>query len=138
MKIKILVLSALIGSYVIIASLFSSTICVFKTITGLPCPGCGLTRSYLSFFRGDIINAFKYHPLFLLPVILIINLIYNKVKINKFIINEKVVICFIVIFLTVYVLRMIMFFPHYPPMDINYNGIIPRAMKIISKMHLWK
>ena len=135
MKLKIFILSVLIGSYVIIASLFSSTICVFKNITGLPCPGCGLTRAYLSLFHGDIGKAFKYHPLFLLPAILIIILIYNKVKINRFNINERLVIGFIIIFLAVYALRMITLFPNYAPMDINYYGIIPRAIKIFNKMH---
>jgi len=28
-----------------------------------PCPGCGLTTSWTSFLHGDIIGAFKYHPL---------------------------------------------------------------------------
>lgn len=136
MKLKIFILSSLIGSYIIIASLFSSTICVLKNVTGLPCPGCGLTRAYLSLFHGDISKAFRYHPLFLLPAILLILLIYNKVRINKFIINEKLVIGFIIIFLVIYALRMIILFPKCIPMDINYYGIIPRAIKIVSKMHL--
>jgi hypothetical protein len=28
-----------------------------------PCPGCGLTTSWTSFLHGDIVTAFKCHPL---------------------------------------------------------------------------
>lgn len=38
--------------------------CVFKLVTGLSCPGCGMTRAWLSAFRLDFSAAFAYHPLF--------------------------------------------------------------------------
>jgi hypothetical protein len=38
-------------------------ICPFLTITGLPCPFCGLTRSLLSLLQGELLKAFWYHPL---------------------------------------------------------------------------
>lgn len=28
-----------------------------------PCPGCGLTTSWTSFLHGDLLTAFKVHPL---------------------------------------------------------------------------
>lgn len=40
--------------------------CVFKVVTGYPCPTCGTTRSALSLFRYDIVSAFFYNPLFFL------------------------------------------------------------------------
>ena len=135
MKTRILILSLLIGSYVIIASLFSSTICLFKNITGIPCPGCGLTRAYLALFDGNLNEAFKYHPLFFLPIVLIIILIYNKIRINRYIINDKIIMICIIIILAVYIFRMVTLFPKVAPMDINYQAIIPRVIKIISKMH---
>jgi hypothetical protein len=136
MKLKIFILGILIGGYIIIASLFSSTICVFKNVTGLPCPGCGLTRAYLSLLHLDLIKALQFHPLFLLPAVILIILIYNKIKINKFVINEKLVLGFIIIFLIVYLFRMITLFPNHVPMDINYKGIIPRIIRTISGIHL--
>jgi hypothetical protein len=38
-------------------------ICPFLTVTGLPCPFCGLTRSLLSLLQGELLKAFWYHPL---------------------------------------------------------------------------
>ncbi|GEM_PF-802293 len=37
--------------------------CLFKELTGLPCPFCGLTRSFVSLGHGRIEDAFKYHLL---------------------------------------------------------------------------
>jgi hypothetical protein len=39
------------------------TICMFKNITGLPCPGCGLTHSFCSISKGDLQSAFGYNQL---------------------------------------------------------------------------
>lgn len=37
------------------------TLCPFRLITGLPCPGCGLTRSWTAAAHGDIAEAFSYN-----------------------------------------------------------------------------
>ena len=36
--------------------------CMFHRVTGYYCPGCGGTRAVFTFFRGDIVRAFKFHP----------------------------------------------------------------------------
>lgn len=40
----------------------SPLICPFHWLTGLPCPGCGLTRSFVAIARGDWPGAISYHP----------------------------------------------------------------------------
>lgn len=39
------------------------TICPFALITGIPCPGCGLTRAVVALAHGDIGSAVAFHPL---------------------------------------------------------------------------
>ncbi|HEY0505912.1 MAG TPA: DUF2752 domain-containing protein [Lysobacter sp.] len=39
--------------------------CVFHLLTGLHCPGCGLTRALHALARGDIAGAWAMHPLLL-------------------------------------------------------------------------
>lgn len=48
--------------------------CIFHKITGLYCPGCGITRCILSLLKGNIKAAFYYNQLFflLLPFILFV------------------------------------------------------------------
>ncbi|MGO8671164.1 MAG: DUF2752 domain-containing protein [Capsulimonadaceae bacterium] len=39
------------------------TICPFYNLTGLPCPGCGLTRSFVCLAHGHIAQSCRWHPL---------------------------------------------------------------------------
>lgn len=36
--------------------------CLFKSLTGVPCATCGLTRCGLALFQGDWRMAFHWHP----------------------------------------------------------------------------
>jgi hypothetical protein len=38
-------------------------LCVFRNLTGLPCMGCGLTRSFCALAKGEAVRAFAFHPL---------------------------------------------------------------------------
>lgn len=38
-------------------------LCAFHELTGIPCPGCGLTRSWVSFLHGDLTASLAHHPL---------------------------------------------------------------------------
>jgi hypothetical protein len=39
------------------------TMCPFRLVTGLPCPGCGLTRSWVYLMHGQLGQSLYYHPL---------------------------------------------------------------------------
>ena len=39
------------------------SLCPFKLLTGFPCPGCGITKSLVFFYEGDIHKSFSYHIL---------------------------------------------------------------------------
>lgn len=38
--------------------------CVFLELTGIPCPGCGMTRALLAALQLDFNTAFSYHAMF--------------------------------------------------------------------------
>lgn len=40
--------------------------CAFRKITGLLCPGCGISRMCIALMRLDLRAAFHYHPLVML------------------------------------------------------------------------
>ena len=42
--------------------------CPFRALTGIPCPGCGMTRAFLCLLRLDPRGAFLYHPMFPLVI----------------------------------------------------------------------
>ena len=39
------------------------SLCPFYNITGLPCPGCGLTRAFVSLGHGQWLQSLHWHPL---------------------------------------------------------------------------
>lgn len=43
--------------------------CPIKFLTGISCPGCGMTRAYIALLHLDFKDAFYYHPLWPLPIV---------------------------------------------------------------------
>jgi hypothetical protein len=48
---------------------FGQSICPHKLLTGLPCPGCGITRSIMALYRGDLSGSLAYH-VFGIPLVI--------------------------------------------------------------------
>jgi len=42
--------------------------CVFRSVTGIPCPGCGLTRSMIAGMHGRVGESWRFHRLGLLTL----------------------------------------------------------------------
>jgi len=52
-------------------------VCIFKRLTGIPCPSCGSTRSVLSLLKGDVLAALYWNPFgFILMAIMVISPIW--------------------------------------------------------------
>ncbi|MBQ1470886.1 MAG: DUF2752 domain-containing protein [Eubacterium sp.] len=63
-------LIAVLAVVVFYGILFSLHItCPIKAVTGISCPGCGMTRAWLSLLHLDPAAAWQFHPLFLLPAL---------------------------------------------------------------------
>lgn len=91
--------------------------CPVYKLLGIPCPTCGMTRSYLALLDGDIKLAFMYHPLFLLvPVVILLFIFSEFINPKKY----KIIMYTILgLFILVYVVRMILFFPTGEVMNLN-------------------
>ncbi len=62
--------------------------CVILAFTGIPCPGCGLTRSFLTLVQGDIWHSLSHH---LFGPFLFILLIFVTIHLSLEIATKKVV-----------------------------------------------
>jgi hypothetical protein len=61
--LSLALLTALIFSYFLGPAFDDGPVfCLFRQWTGLPCPGCGLTRSVCSISHGDFSAAWAYNP----------------------------------------------------------------------------
>lgn len=98
-------------------SSITGSICLIRGVIGVPCPSCGMSRAITEVINGDIIKAFKFHPLFWLPFVVMFFLILKR-KYFKFIL-----IIAITLLMTVYILRMSFLFPNVEPMKYNEKAI---------------
>ena len=97
--------------------------CIFHEITGLYCPGCGITRLFLSLLTFDFYQAYRYNQLvfILLPftLILIIDYLFktltNKKNILYYKINNKVWYLLIVLTILFGIIRNIPNFDYFIP-----------------------
>ena len=69
LKDKWPLIPAFLVMYVILH--FMDATCIIKAVTGVECPGCGMTRAVISLMCFRFSAAFGYHPMvFTLPIIL--------------------------------------------------------------------
>ena len=54
--------------------------CVFLSMTGYKCPGCGSQRAIHALLHGDVLGAFKYNALLLVAVPWIILCLYARLN----------------------------------------------------------
>jgi len=52
-----------LAGYSLLAALPKAGLCPFRAVTGLLCPGCGITHAFLSLGRLDLAGAYAQNPL---------------------------------------------------------------------------
>lgn len=78
--------------------------CVFRSLTGIPCPTCGATRAIFSLFTLDIRGYFYYHPMAFPMIIALLLTIHVRRFPQK---SQKYLIAFSVI---VFALTIVVYF----------------------------
>ena len=111
----------------------STQLCVFRGLTGLPCPGCGLTHAGLSLLRGEVVRSLCYHAL-LIPYIVTISA--NTIKWDCFVLNwfrsRGWLWTLLIVSIAYYVLRLVLFFPDGPyPMVYDQRCHLYRGLQLI-------
>ena len=106
-KIKKLILPLAIIAVIYLVFHLVGIGCPIKFVTGISCPGCGMSRACLSLLRLDLTSAFGFHPLFwLVPAFPVLFILRELGKLPK----KPYDICIAVIcvlFLAVWLLRML-------------------------------
>lgn len=105
-----------LGWWIVMNLVFHHT-CPVVLVSGYPCPGCGITRAFFSFFTFHPIRAFQYnptYPLWLLVILAALWLRYIKGQNLKKLYSPLLFTA--VVTLVVYVYRIVFLFPVSEPM----------------------
>lgn len=108
-------------------SLLGHGLCPSRELLGLPCPGCGLTRSVLLILRGQWVQSWRLQPFgyawLVLAVVFVLDryVLETRQKLWK---GLLVVICIGMVGLYGY--RMITLFPHTEPMTYYEGNLMQR------------
>ena len=120
--------------------LFGSA-CFYLSVFGMPCAGCGTTRAAILLSQGRISDALRMHPLIFItlillvaiPLLLFIRWLYVRkgrpfpLKLSGRHLNSLLV-ALTALYLAVYIIRMILLFPHTEPMIYNHGSVLGRLI----------
>lgn len=94
----------------------SQSVCPVKALTGFPCPGCGITKSIIFFYKGEILTSLSYHLLGIPAVIfaalsLAIVLLFKETPsaIKKIIFNKQLGFAFALFLVVYHSIRLVLF-----------------------------
>ena len=108
-----------------------TTGCPIKFLSGVPCPGCGMTRAVGALLRFDIKSAVHYHPL-----VLILPLFGAYIVVSDIIpprVSNAIIVTFGALFLGVYIFRL--FFTENPVMAIDFDsGFVVQSIRHIKSI----
>lgn len=93
----------IIGFYTVLFLL--GVTCPIKFITGVSCPGCGMTRAWLCLLSGKPALAFHYHPLVWLPPAALVLYLF-RARLPKWVVNCSLTAAG-VLFCGVYLFRLL-------------------------------
>ena len=109
----------------------SRSLCPFKMLTGMPCPGCGITKSIIFLYKGDLIKSLSYHIfgpfviLFCIATItlLTVELLTQKEYLNKLLYKSKMAYVVGFVLGSYHLTRLIFFISHTSLSDILRQSI---------------
>jgi hypothetical protein len=95
----------------------AQSLCPLKMLTGFPCPGCGITKSLVYFYEGDLGRSLTFHlfgpflVLFSLATIIVLTteLITKKEYFNAYLYNKKTAYFLAAILVVYHIIRLVYF-----------------------------
>lgn len=130
--------------FLLMLSELFGTSCFISSVFGIPCAGCGSTRAIRLLLQGRIMDALRMHPLIFLTLFLLVAIpafavarIVAKKRGKPFRsplsrrATEIIFFSLAALYLIVYIIRMILLFPHTEPMLYNKNSVWGRLISLI-------
>lgn len=102
--------------------------CPMVIVTGLPCPGCGLSRAVWYLLTGQFARSFAMHPMAAGWLFLIVYFAVDRYVTGRGITKPFLAFLTVVCMATViiYAYRMLTLFPERPPMSYTGRNLLER------------
>ena len=117
-----------IGIYMSLVNVIFRAFCPMVIVTGLPCPGCGMTRSVIYLLTGHVSESIHIHPMGIVVVCLFLYFAWNRYIIGR---NPKGMMVIIAIALVAliafYIWRMYLYFPDRVPYVYKEGNLLERT-----------
>lgn len=99
-------------------------------ISGLPCPGCGMTRAFFLVLQLRFAEAYQMHPLVYGWIALGIVFCVRRYGMGKEVNSlKKYAIALLAAMVVLYIYRMIRFFPDQEPMTYFQGNLLQRIRR---------
>ncbi len=122
----------LAAAYLGITCALGIPVCPMVLFWGLPCPGCGMTRAALLFFKGKWNTAWQMHPFFFVLLVLAAVAAAFRYGAGRSMPGfKRIVPAVLILSILFYVYRMIRYFPGQEPMTYSSHNIL----RLLADIH---
>ena len=101
----------------------------------VPCPGCGSTRAAVALFQGNFAEAFAWHPLILVSLLLLVYAVVRYTLFRKHAMPKAEKYTYVALtaaYLGVFVVRMVFLFPHTAPLTMHPDFLLRRVLGLFG------
>jgi hypothetical protein len=93
------------------------SLCPLKALTGMPCPSCGITKSMVYFYEGNLLKSIEYHILgpavitfsFFVIVLFLVELRTKKDYFQKYLYHRKLAYGLAIFLASYHLVRLVLF-----------------------------
>ncbi len=111
----------------------AQSLCPLKMLSGFPCPGCGITKSMVYFYEGNVWKSLSFHIFgpfaivfsIITIIVLVVELLTKKEYFNYYLYNKKIAYFLATVLVIYHIIRLFYF--------IQNNNI-----DSILKQSIWK
>ncbi|WP_298156107.1 DUF2752 domain-containing protein [Flavobacterium sp.] len=109
----------------------AQSLCPFKLLTGFPCPGCGITKSLVYLYDGNLYKSLYYHIfgpfviLFCVVTVFVLSaeLATEKEYFNKWLYNRKLAVVLGITLAVYHSVRLVYFV-----MEHNWDDVLKQSI----------
>lgn len=121
--------------YAVIVNLVFRAFCPVVIFCGFPCPGCGVTRAAACLITGRWQQAWQFNPVIFVIAVTAVYFICCRYLLGKKAVALRQLIAVVfVLLLTVYVIRMKLYFPGRAPYIYTEGSMLERILPFYRQM----